>query len=85
MRFGADRPNSDFYNGVWIVANAQATIGYREFTPETYFGCIVLLISCFFGSFLLSLIVALSSRSLSLTLAEFSLYTAVAYRDFVRT
>jgi len=84
--FEADRPNSDFYtvyNGVWIVANAQATIGYGEFTPETYFGCIVLIISCFVGTFLLSLIVALFSRSLSLTLAESSLYTAVAYRDFM--
>lgn len=83
--FEANRPNSDFYtvsNGIWIVAHTQATIGYGEFTPKTYFGCLILIVSCLCGNLTLSLIVALSSRSLSLSQAESSLYTAVAYRQY---
>ena len=83
--FEENRPNSDFYavsNGIWIVANTQTTIGYGEFTPKTYFGCLILILSCLCGNLTLSLIVALSSRSLSLNLAESSLYTAVAYHQY---
>jgi hypothetical protein len=83
--FEANRPNSDFYtvsNGIWIVAHTQATIGYGEFTPKTYFGCLILIVSCLCGNLTLSLIVAFSSRSLSLSQAESSLYTAVAYHQY---
>lgn len=83
--FGVERPGSDLYtvyNGVWIAAHTQAAIGYEEFPFNTYFSCFALIISCLIGTLALSLIVTLAVRSLSLTLSESSLYTALAYRDF---
>lgn len=80
--------HSEFYsiaNGVWLVAYTQTTEGYGEITPKTYFGCIAVLFSCFIGVFLLSLVVVQSSRIMSMSMAEASLYSQVVYSNRKRT
>lgn len=80
--FEKDTPGTGFdtfANALWLVAQTQVTVGYGDFTPRTYLSCSVVIISCFVGSFLLSLIVSLLSRQMTLSLAESSLYTNVAY------
>lgn len=80
--FEKDTPGTGFdtlANALWLVAQTQVTVGYGDFMPRTYFSSSAVIISCFVGSFLLSLIVSLLSRQMTLSLAESSLYTSVAY------
>ena len=68
-------------SALWVVAQTQVTVGYGDFTPRTYFGSSAVIISCFAGIFMLALIVSLLSRHMSLSLAESSLYSSIAYAE----
>ena len=74
--------NTHFFtvnNAIWLVAQTQTTIGYGDVTPITFLTYLILAISCIVGNFVLSILVGLISRAMSLSLAESSLYTHIAY------
>ena len=72
-------------NGLWIAALTQSTIGFGDFFPTTYFGQTLTIASCFIGIFVISVIISLTGRVMSLGLAECSLYSEMAYARKKRT
>lgn len=75
-------PNSLFdsvENGLWLVGQTQSNIGYGELTPRTYPGCLVIITSCLIGNFILSILVGFLARIMSLSAAESTLYSEIAY------
>ena len=79
---------SNQWNVFWVVTYTQVTIGYGDGTPDTFFGQVTMLISCFFGVFTLGLLNTLGSGTLVLNLTECSLYSELLYtrcKDGYRT
>ena len=80
FEIGTFRP--EFYtveNGIWITAQMQSTIGYGDMTPTSLFSRLTVILACVLGQSFLSILVALTGRLLTLSLAESRLYTAIAY------
>lgn len=76
--------SSTVNNAIWLVAQTQSTIGYGDIVPQTFFAYIIVTVSCLVGNAVLSLLVALISRMTSLSQAESSLYTHMAYTQAQR-
>lgn len=63
-----------YWNGMWCVIITMATVGFGDFFPVSIIGRIIAIISCFWGTFLISLIVA------AMTVAvEFNTQEAISY------
>ena len=45
------------WNGMWCIIITMATVGYGDFYPTTHLGRVVDVIACFWGTFLVSLMV----------------------------
>ena len=85
--FEKGTPSLDFddvVNGLWIVAITQATVGYGEIAPITYFGRVTMITSCFIGTFILAIIIGLSSSTMSLNLTECTMYSELVYAKYKR-
>ncbi|OMJ83124.1 hypothetical protein SteCoe_16045 [Stentor coeruleus] len=52
------------WNGMWCIIITMATVGYGDFYATTHFGRVISVIACFWGTFLISLMV------LSLTISS---------------
>lgn len=74
----------DVENGFWLVATTQSTVGYGDFAPVTYFGRVTIIISCFIGNFILSIIISLSSSNMSLNFTECTMYSEIVYTKYKR-
>lgn len=63
-----------YWNGMWCVIITMATVGFGDFFPVSIIGRLITIISCFWGTFLISLIVA------AMTVAvEFNTQEAISY------
>ena len=63
-----------YWNGMWCIIITMATVGFGDFFPVSIMGRIIAIISCFWGTFLISLMVA------AMTVAvEFNSQEAIAY------
>ena len=64
----------NFYNDLWCIFLSMTTVGYGDITPNTEFGRFFTIIGCFFGVFLVSLVVVSVSSYLNITGAELNAY-----------
>lgn len=63
-----------YWNGMWCVIITMSTVGFGDFYPISILGRAIIVIACFWGTFLISLMVA------ALTVAvEFNPQEAVSY------
>jgi len=51
------RKFSNVYNSYWLVVETITTIGYGDIYPTTYFGRVLAIIACIFGTFVLTLLI----------------------------
>lgn len=58
------------WNGMWCIIITMTTVGYGDFYPTTHLGRCVDVIACFWGTFLISLMVLALSISSELTPQE---------------
>ena len=70
------------WEGSWVVALTQTTIGYGDVAPSTLPGQLAILVSCAVGISLLGLLNAATSNSFSLTPKENDMYLALSSRAF---
>jgi len=68
----------DSSTSIWTAAYTVLTIGYGDTVPSTYFGELVLIVSCFLGCFVNSLIFSLSAGHMTLSGAESEMYSELA-------
>lgn len=73
-----DRRNSDVFAGVWTMAVSAVSVGYGDVVPTTYIGEILIVLACFFGCFLNTLVFSLSIGHMSLNRAESEMYSTLA-------
>jgi hypothetical protein len=82
-------PPSDFkdynyiWNGMWLIAITMTTVGYGDFFAVTHLGRIVSVIACFWGVFLVSMMVVTLTVSSSFDVKESRAYE-ILYRLNVR-
>ena len=63
-----------YWNGMWCIIITMATVGFGDFFPVSVLGRVIVVIACFWGTFLISLMVA------ALTVAvEFNSQEAISY------
>jgi hypothetical protein len=65
-----------FWNGLWCVIITMSTVGFGDFYPISLLGRVIAVISCFWGAFLISMMVA------GLTIAvEFNSQESISYES----
>jgi hypothetical protein len=85
----AERPfmkvsNKDWdyiWNGMWCIIITMATVGYGDFYPTTHLGRVVDVIACFWGTFLVSLMVLSLTISSELTPQERKAYDIIKKKE----
>lgn len=68
---------SNFLNDLWYIFITMTTVGYGDYTASTDLGRLVSIISCFFGVFLLSLVVIAVTSFLNLEGTEEHVYQII--------
>ena len=63
--------NYDYvWNAMWLVIITMCTVGYGDFYPRTHVGRFVIVIACFWGIFLISMMVVTLTESSEFTKSE---------------
>lgn len=65
--------NQDYnyvWNSMWLVIITMCTVGYGDFFPRTHIGRIIIVIACFWGIFLISMMVVTLTESSEFTKSE---------------
>jgi len=65
---------NDIWNGFWCVVITMTTVGFGDYYPRNILGKTIIVISCFLGTFLISMMVAALTY-----IIEFNNQEAVAY------
>ena len=65
---------SYIWNSMWLVMLTMTTVGYGDFFPRTHLGRFIIVLACFWGIFLISLMVV--------TLTSFILFSNEESRSF---
>ena len=76
---------NNIMNAFWCVVVTMATIGYGDIYPITFFGRIVIIISCIWGIFILSLFVVSLNNITQLTKEENKAYEDISREDKVKS
>ena len=69
------------WNGMWCIIITMATVGYGDFYPTTHLGRVVDVIACFWGTFLVSLMVLSLTISSELTPQERKAYDIIKKKE----
>jgi potassium intermediate/small conductance calcium-activated channel subfamily N protein 2 len=54
---GSSQDYNYVWNSMWLVVLTMTTVGYGDFFPTTHLGRLIIIISCFWGVFLVSMMV----------------------------
>ena len=71
-----------FWNGMWCVIITMATVGFGDFYPISTIGRALIVIACFWGTFLISLMVAALSMSIEFNMQESISYQSIKADEF---
>lgn len=58
------------WNSMWLVIITMCTVGYGDFFPRTHIGRMIIVIACFWGVFLISMMVVTLTESSEFTKSE---------------
>lgn len=64
-------------NALWFTYITMITVGYGDLYPSTEFGCIFAILACFFGVFLVSLVVVSVTNYLNIKGSELNVYHVI--------
>jgi potassium intermediate/small conductance calcium-activated channel subfamily N protein 2 len=66
-----NQQNYDYvWNSMWLVIITMCTVGYGDFFPRTHIGRIIIVVACFWGVFLISMMVVTLTESSEFTKSE---------------
>ena len=66
-----NQQNYDYvWNAMWLVIITMCTVGYGDFFPRTHIGRMIIVIACFWGVFLISMMVVTLTESSEFTKSE---------------
>jgi len=65
-----------FWNGMWCIIITMSTVGFGDFYPISLLGRLIAIIACFWGAFLISMMVAGLSNAV-----EFNSQEAISYES----
>ncbi|TNV85769.1 hypothetical protein FGO68_gene2985 [Halteria grandinella] len=65
-------------NSQWFLITSLTSIGYGDLIPQTYFGRFIIIVACFMGTFLLSMVILTITKRTSLQQGQI---TAVRFRQ----
>jgi len=68
---------SNIYNSFWLIIVTMTTLGYGDIYPTTYFGRVISIIACIFGTFILSSIIVFLSNFIAFDDIERYVYNSV--------
>ena len=69
------------WNGMWCIIITMSTVGYGDFYPVTHLGRLIDVIACFWGTFLVSMMVLSMSISSELTPQERKAYDFIKKKE----
>ena len=72
---------SKAWNGFWCVMVTILTVGYGDFYPSTVLGRVIAVISCLWGTFLISLMVVSLTITVEFTAQEQKAYESIKKRE----
>mmetsp|Transcript_13139 Transcript_13139/g.14482 ORF Transcript_13139/g.14482 Transcript_13139/m.14482 type:complete len:461 (-) Transcript_13139:248-1630(-) len=72
---------SYIWNGMWCIIITMTTVGFGDFYPMTYVGRIVGIVACFWGTFLVSLMVVSLTISSEFTAQEKKAYELIKKKE----
>lgn len=71
-----------FWNGMWCVIITMSTVGFGDFYPISTLGRTIIVIACFWGTFLISLMVAALSLTVEFNSQEETSYQSIKEAHF---
>ncbi|OMJ87672.1 hypothetical protein SteCoe_10599 [Stentor coeruleus] len=69
------------WNGMWCIIITMSTVGYGDFYPITHLGRVIDVVACFWGTFLVSLMVLSLTISSELTPQERKAYDSIKKKE----
>jgi hypothetical protein len=66
-----------YWNGMWCVIITMSTVGFGDFYPVSILGRAIIVIACFWGTFLISLMVAALTVAVEFNPQEFVSYETI--------
>jgi hypothetical protein len=74
---------SNYWNCLWCLIITMTTVGYGDYTPSTELGQFLVIVSCFCGVMLLSMLIVAITNILNLTGNEKSIYIMLERIDIM--
>ena len=72
--FSSDQDFDYAWNSMWLIVLTMTTVGYGDFFPRTHMGRFVIILACFWGIFLVSMMVVTLTISSEFTKGEARAY-----------
>lgn len=75
---GGDKDFSYVWNALWMIVVVMTTVGYGDFFPQTHLGRFIVVISCFWGVFMVSMMVVTLTENSEFSKGEKRAYEILA-------
>jgi hypothetical protein len=56
-----------YFSAIWVIVVTMTTVGFGDLVPYSYIGRIIIMITSFWGGFLISLVIVSVSKMFELT------------------